>query len=168
MRSDRFVIALTVIAAACAEGPTAPQEQLDAPAFAVVQSTQAQIPLLSLAVFVPCANGGFGEFVLLDGTLHIHDRLMMDSNGQLTLVSHVNPHGVKGLGLDSGVMYNGTGATRTVVPVSGAGTIQVVNNFLLISQGAAPNLRVHERRELTVNEFGELQTIRENISVKCD
>jgi hypothetical protein len=167
VRSDRFVIALTLIAAACAEGPTAPESSLDAPSFAVVESTNAQITLLSTAFFVPCANGGAGEWVLVDGTLHLSDRLMIDSEGQLTLVTHVNPHNVKGQGLDTGNTYIGTGATRTEVPVTGAGTVRVTNNFLLISQGEGPNLRVHERRVLLINELGEISTISESVSIKC-
>jgi hypothetical protein len=167
VRCDRFLIALTLIAAACGEGPTAPQQLLDAPAFAVIADSNIQVELNQFPVYMPCANGGLGEWILIEGFLHVHDRLMLDSAGRLTLVSHVNPHGVSGVGLDTGETYRGTGATRTVTPVSGSGAFQSNNSFLLISQGSAPNLRVHEKRYGIVDDFGQLQTTRHDVTVKC-
>src|SRR5437763_12711110 len=52
---------------------------------------------LALSVFIPCANGGNGEFVTLTGTLH--DLFHITINGNHVQVRGLdNPTGISGVG----------------------------------------------------------------------
>jgi hypothetical protein len=168
VRSERLVVALTLMAAACAEGPTAPHEPLlDAPAFEVVEASNEHVQL-NYATDVPCANDGLGEVVLVSGLLHIRRKLSVDKNGSLRLTTHSNPHGVIGVGLTTGTIYHATGATNSSIRVAATSAeIVSVNNFMLIAHGASPNLRVHQKLHLTIDVFGEVHTLRDDLSVKC-
>jgi hypothetical protein len=66
---------------------------------------------LNLVVFVPCANGGAGELVDLDGPLHILITFNINGNN-VSGKAHFQPQGISGVGLDTGDKYQATGVTQ--------------------------------------------------------
>src|SRR5678815_3063630 len=56
------------------------------------------------AAFVPCANGGAGEVVLVEGTLHVQNHLTINNN-RLSLKTHFQPQGAVGTGTITGDKY---------------------------------------------------------------
>src|SRR5215470_16443794 len=61
--------------------------------------------------FVPCANGGLGEDVLLTGKTNLVYQMTWTDHDS-TLVYHDNDHQVKGVGLYSGQTFTGSGGTN--------------------------------------------------------
>ena len=123
----------------------------------------------TLAAFVPCANGGAGEVVLLSGTLHIQNHITINGN-RTTLKEHFQPQGVNGVGLTTGDSYNATGVTQetdTIPADNGAFEFTFINNFKIIGQGPGNNLLVHETTHVTVNPDGTVTTFVDNFSVEC-
>jgi hypothetical protein len=129
-----------------------------------------QIPFAQ-PVFVPCANNGAGEVVLISGTLHvlIHQTISDAGHGQLKL--HFQPQGASGVGLTTGDTYRATGVTQqmeTVDLTDGApATFTFINNFRIIGPRRDNNLLVHQNVHFTVNANGELTAEVINTSVEC-
>jgi hypothetical protein len=62
-------------------------------------------------VFVPCANGGAGDSVLLTGKMNmVYNMTWTDHD--FTMLYHDNDHEVKGVGLASGEIFTGSGGTN--------------------------------------------------------
>src|SRR4051794_33795753 len=66
---------------------------------------------LSLSVFIPCANNGAGEDVILNGDLHVLITLTINGNN-FSGKDHFQPQGLSGVGTVSGDKYQGTGVTQ--------------------------------------------------------
>ena len=62
-------------------------------------------------VFVPCANGGAGEDVLVTGKFNLVYQMTWTDH-DFTMVYHDNDHQVKGVGLSSGETFTGSGGTN--------------------------------------------------------
>ena len=125
------------------------------PAFAAPASTTttSQVVPFALAVFVPCADGGSGEFISLTGNLHLLISVTINDKGS-TIVIHANPQGLSGEGLTTGDSYQGVGVTRDVIHVDGATTTTFVNNFRMIGEGPGNNLQLHQTIHVTINPDG--------------
>jgi hypothetical protein len=96
-----------------------------------------------------------GEPVALTGDLHI--LVVQQSTGNGTLImSHFQPQGVTGTGLNSGAKYLGTGITRNTTFTDAAPPFDFtfVNNFRIVGKGDANNLMVHSTIHMTVNANG--------------
>src|SRR6476659_1951258 len=122
---------------------------------AVAITTNDFIPFAQVNL-VPCANGGAGELVLIEGTLHIQQHITINDN-RVTIKSHFQPQGAGGVGLSTGDSYNATGVTQEVdtLPLTnGAAEFTFINNFRLIGQGSGNNLLVHQTVHTTVNADG--------------
>jgi len=118
---------------------------------------------------VPCADGGAGELVLIQGTLHIQQHITINDN-RVTVKSHFQPQGADGVGLSTGDSYNATGVTQEVdtLPLTnGAAEFTFINNFRLIGQGPNNNLLVHQTVHTTVNADGTVTSVVDNTSVEC-
>ena len=118
---------------------------------------------------VPCADGGAGELVLIEGTLHIQQHITINDN-RATIKSHFQPQGADGVGLSTGDPYNATGVTQEVdtLPLTnGAAEFTFINNFRLIGQGPNNNLLVHQTVHTTVNADGTVTSVVDNTSVEC-
>jgi hypothetical protein len=63
-------------------------------------------------LFVPCANGGAGEDVLLTGATNFVYQLTWNDHG-FYLSYHFNHHGVTGVGLSSGETFVASGGNQT-------------------------------------------------------
>jgi hypothetical protein len=122
----------------------------------------------SAVVSVPCANGGVGEDVALEGFLHVLITETVDRNDVGHTTSHFQPLGISGTGLTTGDSYEATGITRDQVN----GTeppfeVTFVNNFRIIGQSTGNNLLIHEIFHVTVSANGELTVFVDNLSAEC-
>ncbi|HEV2765916.1 MAG TPA: hypothetical protein VGV38_23225, partial [Pyrinomonadaceae bacterium] len=103
---------------------------------ATTNTTNVSVPT-NIVVFVACANGGAGEFVLLSGDLHILMHFTSNKN-HVTIKSHFQPQGISGTGLTTGDTYRATGVTQETTTFQNDGGPFVdtfVNNFRVIGQG---------------------------------
>jgi hypothetical protein len=123
----------------------------------------------ALVAFVPCANGGAGELVLVQGTLHLQDHITINNN-RADIKTHAQPQGASGVGLTTGDTYNATGVTQeqdSIPLTNGAFEFTFVNNFKIIGQGPNNNLLVHQTIHQTINANGEVTNFIDNTTVEC-
>ncbi|HEU4564074.1 MAG TPA: hypothetical protein VFS05_05485 [Gemmatimonadaceae bacterium] len=170
-RASLSVLAITLLAA-CVDAPTSPSllGAADGPSLSASSSTSSEIIPIDLTVFVPCAAGGAGELVALEGNLHVLLHTTTSSTGNVSVKTHAQPQGISGTGLTTGVKYQATGVTQDHT-TSGSGglpfTFTYVNNFRIIGQGPGNNLLVHENVHVTVNANGDVTTEVDNFSIEC-
>jgi len=140
---------------------------LGLPTYAAVD-TNMSFPV-TISVFIPCAVGGTGEVVTLNGSIHVLISTTVNAN-HISSDVHFQPQGLSGVGSVSGNKYQGTGITRFSfeADVAGFPFIQTsVNNFKIIGQGPGNNFLVHENFHLTVNADGTLTANIDNFSASC-
>ena len=65
--------------------------------------------------FVPCANDGVGETVVLGGTLLMVTHTTVKPSGEAVTKFHLSPQGVNGIGVTTGDIYRGVGVTQHAV-----------------------------------------------------
>lgn len=157
IRTFATLLAITAIALAGAAG---------AGAQATTVTTNEQVPITVFA-FVPCANDGAGELVVLTGTLHVLTHVTIDDQGGLHVKQHFQPQGLSGVGLTTGDTYRGTGVTQTEFNATAATEQTSINNFRIIGQGPDNNFLVHSTFHVTVNANGEVTTVVDNFSAEC-
>jgi hypothetical protein len=132
-------------------------------------STVNTIVPITLDVFVPCADGGNGEMIHLEGPLKVLTSISVDKAGGLHYNEQYNPQGVTGVGLTTGAKYNATGKTSQDI-VLGAGDSlveQFVNRFNMIGQGPGNNFKTAETLHLTVTPNGDVTAFLDHFSVTC-
>jgi hypothetical protein len=121
--------------------------------------------------FVPCADGGNGELILLSGDLHVRMQMVIDPLNGVHFTTQVNPQHLSGEGMTTGDKYQGTGITRETINerfFAGAPWVHTfVNNYRMIGQGPGNNLLVHETWHLTVNANNEVTAVVSNIKFEC-
>lgn len=142
--------------------------QSSAAASATSFTSSEKIPI-ELAVFIPCANGGAGEDVLLTGSLHILSSFTINGN-IVRGKSHFQPQGISGTGLSTGDKYQATGVTQDDFKgsfINGQFQQSFINNFRIIGQGPGNNYLVHTNFHVTVNANGVLTTVVDNFSADC-
>ena len=159
---------LTLFAAACG-GSSA--DLLDPTALAELAPSQVTstnfIQAVSFSRFIPCANDGAGETVMFSGSLHQVFHTTVSASGNATTRSHVQPQGMSGTGLVTGMKYQGTGVEQATITSQVNQLITYVNNFRLIGQGPGNNWSVHENLHLTVHPDGTVSADHDNFSVEC-
>ncbi|MCW3090132.1 MAG: hypothetical protein JWP81_1201 [Ferruginibacter sp.] len=124
---------------------------------------------IDLFVFIPCANGGAGEDVILSGPLHILSSFTISDN-MISGKNHYQPQGISGIGQITGDKYQATGITLDQFKgslINGQYETSYVNNFRIIGQGPGNNYLVHSVTHLTYNANGELTAFVDNFSVDC-
>lgn len=154
-----FLLAITLLALTLA-GPAFAQ--------ALAITTNDFIPFAQIT-FVPCANGGAGELVLLEGTLHVQNHLTI-SNNRVSLKIHFQPQGAEGTGLITGDKYQSTGVTQeqdSLPLTNGAAEFTFINNFKIIGVGPDNNLLVHQTVHVTVDANGLITTNVNNTTIEC-
>jgi hypothetical protein len=135
-------------------------------------TTNIKVPFDGTA-FVPCANGGAGEFVALSGNLHVKFSVTLDGAGGMHLTESYNPQGVTGTGLTTGTKYQATGETHPVSKIwADGGFTAGFNNkfediFRIIGPGPGNNLLVHENFHLKVDADGTVTLFHDTFSVTC-
>ena len=136
---------------------------------ATVVTTNEIVPF-STDVFIPCANGGAGEIVHLEGPLHIVTQTTVNGNN-FSSKEHFQPQGVSGVGSVTGDKYNAVGVTQQQSGgsfVNGQAETTFINNFRIIGQGPNNNYQVHTNIHQTVNANGTLTSDVSNTSVDCN
>jgi hypothetical protein len=136
-----------------------------------VQAAQSEVVLnesfpIAITLFVPCADGGAGELVVLEGDLHVLLSITQNDN-HLSVKSHSQPQGISGTGLSTGDNYQGTGVTQNHFTTGLGETFTFVNNFRIIGQGPDNNILVHETFHVTINANGVVTATVDNFSVDC-
>ena len=124
---------------------------------------------VNIPVFIPCANGGAGEDVLLSGDLHALNTFTINDN-TVRGSYHFQPQGISGTGMITGDKYQATGGTLGQFKgsfVNGQFEFTDINNFRIIGQDAGNNYLVHSNFHVTVNANGVLTTVVNNFSVEC-
>ena len=169
MKHVTLLVFAAVALAACDTSPTAPAANRERLSLSAVTSqTNAEIPI-DLFVFVPCANGGAGELIVVSGPLHVLFQVTISNTGNVLLYAHFQPQGISGTGFVTGDKYQATGITQstntfsTPFPI----TFTFVNNFYMIGQGPSNNFKVHETFHFTINANGEVTAFVDNFSVTC-
>ena len=157
---------IRTIAFVLATATTALVGAMSAAAQATTTTTNEQVPI-SVIQFVPCANDGAGELVVLEGTLHILSHVTIDDQGGLHVKQHFQPQGVSGTGLTTGDKYRGTGVTQTQFNATAGFEQTDINNFRIIGQGPENNFLVHATFHVTVTPNGDVTTVVDNFSVEC-
>ena len=135
---------------------------------AIAITTNDFVPF-ALVAFVPCANGGAGENVLVEGTLHLQDHITINGN-RASIKTHAQPQGASGVGLTTGDTYNATGVTQeqdSIPLINGAFEFTFVNNFRIIGQASGNNLLVHQTVHVTIDANGFVTTVVDNQSIEC-
>ena len=121
---------------------------------------------IDLAVFVPCANGGVGEDVLLSGNLHDLIHVTVNDNS-VHVKTHDQPQGISGTGVVTGDKYQATGVTQDEFNTSFGMEETFINNFRIIGQGPGNNFLVHENFHITINANGTVTVFHDNFTVDC-
>jgi len=121
------------------------------------------------AAFVPCADGGAGEVVLVEGTLHVQNHLTINNN-RLSLKVHFQPQGAVGTGTVTGDKYQATGVTQEQdsTGIIGASEFSFINNFRIIGAGPDNNLLVHQVIEITIDANNIIRTNVINTTIDCN
>jgi hypothetical protein len=135
-------------------------------AAATIVTTSIDSPI---SLVVPCALQAAGEEVALSGSLHDLFHVTFDGAGHFHFDMHENPQGVSGVGLTSGVKYQGAGGTRFDANGTAGSrfVITVVNNLRIIGQGPGNNFMVHDNLHVTVNPDGTVTSSHDNVSTTC-
>jgi hypothetical protein len=153
-----------------ARGPTGPGPLTGPLLSASTAITNDQVSFAQVA-FVPCANNGAGEPVLISGTLHVLIHETISDAGQAQFKFHFQPQGASGVGLTTGDTYRATGVTQqtTTVDLTDGAPLEFtfINNFRIIGRGRDNNLLVHLTVHITVNANGELTAEVVNTSAEC-
>jgi len=157
---SRFIIITVVLCLIVAMGV------VPALAKATTFTDNVKVPI-DIFVFVPCAAGGAGEYVVLSGTLHVLFRTTIDSKGGFHTKFHFQPQGITGSGFTTGDKYQGTGVTQGTDNGKVGFVSTFVNNFKVIGQGPGNNFMIHENFHITVNANGQVTAVVDNFSVKC-
>ena len=124
---------------------------------------------VSILVFIPCANGGAGEFVTVSGPLHILTSFNINGNN-IRGFGHDQPQGISGIGSITGDKYQATGVTQFEIKGSltnGQYEFTFINNFRIIGQGPGNNFLVHQTIHETINANGTVTAEVLNSTFDC-
>jgi len=173
MRIAHVVVVALVGLCACSDAPVSPRgpapDAVGGPDLAALVSTTNEVVPIDITTFVPCANGGAGEFVQAVGRLHQVFTTVVNANGTVTVRTHFQPQGLTGVGLTTGDKYQATGVTQSTdqigAPFPAVSTF--INNFRFIGTGPNNNLLLHEEGHLTINANGVLTVFVDHLSEEC-
>ncbi|HET7899195.1 MAG TPA: hypothetical protein VFL47_16025 [Flavisolibacter sp.] len=131
--------------------------------------TVNSIEPIAIDVLVPCADNGNGEWVHLEGNLHV--LVTFTAKGtRISGIEHFQPQGLSGTGLTTGDKYQATGVTQEFFQGSlqnGQFSYTFINNFRIIGTGPGNNYLVHENAHVTLNANGDITVDHDNFSVDC-
>ena len=120
--------------------------------------------------FVPCANGGAGEFVSVSGTLRRQTHLVVNDN-RVIAKFHMQMHETTGQGLITGDVYRFVRVTPSgqnfAINRDGSFAFTAVNVFKFIGPGPNNNLLLRQNFHTQVNANGEVTSNVENITADC-
>ncbi|HUR06457.1 MAG TPA: hypothetical protein VM347_28175 [Nonomuraea sp.] len=163
------LIAITALALPClgcqndATGPASGPLSLSAQS-----STQQVVHMITIMRFVPCANGGQGEDVILSGPFHSVFHVTLDGRGGAHVVVIHDPQGISGTGLTTGAKYQAVGASpQDLFNVKVGEEHSSVFNMRIIGQGPRNNITIHDNIHTTVLADGTVTSFHDNFIVEC-
>jgi len=136
------------------------------PSLQAAVTTNVKVPV-DIPVFIPCAVGGTGELVVLQGNLHVLLRFTMSASGTVHAAVHFQPQGISGVGQVTGDKYQGTGVTQDEFNATVGEEETLINNFRIIGQGNGNNFLVHQTFHITINANGTVTAFVNMLSVDC-
>lgn len=115
------------------------------------------------------ANSCLGEDVAFGGTLHLASHETFSGSDNFTLIQHIQPQGVTGVGLTSGAKFNLTGIDRQTTQVAGPlpFVLSYVNRYHIVGTGQAPSFMVQQTFHVTVNANGEITSKPGKLEAVC-
>ena len=119
-------------------------------------------------VYVPCVNGGAGEYVVLSGFTNFIYQLQWSDNG-FTLVYHDNVHQLNGVGASSGETFVASGGTNGTVRASW-GSDQWIGTTISKGKvgGANTNFTVNYKDRITILRDGTVTVETTEITAECN
>lgn len=151
--------------AACDAVPTPSEPLALEPRYAATTATINIFEPFAQTNFVPCANGGAGEDVLLSGILHVQAHATVSNSGNVVARTHFQPQGVTGVGQTTGDVYRAVGITQETA--HGTGTFTYVNNFRLIGPGTDNDFHVKQTIHVTVDANGNVTAVVDSTTTTC-
>jgi hypothetical protein len=121
-------------------------------------------------VFVPCADGGAGEYVELTGSLNFVFHSTFDKSGGAHLQLRSNLQAVSGVGMTTGAKYRASDSEVFVYngDLSDAPfTTTTISSFNIIGQGKGNNFVLHEAAHFTISANGDTTAQHDYFSVDC-
>jgi hypothetical protein len=119
--------------------------------------------------FVPCANDGAGETVVMSGNIHFVAHFTFNDN-TVSGMFFANSVNFSGTGQVTGDHYRRTGVSTSVFSESQQGssfTTTSAFSFQLVGQGAGNNLVVHTLFHVTINAQGDTTVSLETLRADC-
>ncbi|HET9746160.1 MAG TPA: hypothetical protein VFP97_10620 [Chitinophagaceae bacterium] len=118
--------------------------------------------------YVPCANGGAGENVVLNGFINYIYQLSWTDNG-FTMVYHDNAHKVTGTGVSSGESFVASGGTNGVVMGSWVNSQWIGTTIgQLRIVGRNTNFVISYKYHITVTQDGTVVVETGELTVDCN
>jgi hypothetical protein len=125
---------------------------------ATVDNSNLRVPV-SIPIFVPCADGGAGELVIVAGAFHIQSHTTTDVTDGFHSEIMSNPQHLTGVGQVTGDVYHSTGMGVDVWNYAGGDSLPFtfvsVFNFRLVAPGRGNDLIMRLRAHTTINANGE-------------
>ena len=118
-------------------------------------------------LFVPCANGGAGEEVVLTGGINFIQQIIWNDHG-FTLVYHDNVQGLKGTGLSTGEPFTASGGTNGTVTgawVNSQWTGTTIRQLRVIGQNS--HFFMNYKYHITVTSDGDVKVNSEEETAEC-
>jgi hypothetical protein len=144
-----------------------------APAFAQTEPVTTNTTFtVKPAVFVPCANDGQGEHIVLSGTAHLLVHMATDESGGTHFVLAFNYERMSGAGLVTGDKYVGIDAEITTSYdfdpfVAPPYELTFTHLTRFIGQGPANNLMLVTQNHFTVDATGKVTSSRFRFTIEC-
>jgi hypothetical protein len=160
----RLSLALAFAAALTLTGLSRPRV---ADAQADTTTINQTIPII-YNTFVPCANGGAGEFVELTGEMHMVIHATSNDNHGTSNI-HSSFVRLTGVGLTTGDTYRGVGASGTSFTFQSDGDTSALtstSNTLFVGPGPDNNLVLRQVFHFTIVD-GEMTSFQNNATFDC-
>jgi hypothetical protein len=124
------------------------------------------------SVFVPCANDGQGENILLSGTAHLLVHMATDESGGTHFVLAFNYQRMSGAGLVTGDKYQGIDAEITTSHdfdpfVAPPYELTFTHPTRFIGQGPGNNFMLFTQNHFTVDATGKVTSSRFRFTIEC-
>jgi hypothetical protein len=117
--------------------------------------------------FVPCANGGVGEVVVLTGRLHLH-YVRVFTDGTSLAIGTLNLQGASGVGQTTGSTYHAVWSNPDTLNFHAQDgvTSSFVNVYRIIGPGPGNNYSLQFTFHVTVVN-GQLISFADNFVARC-
>ncbi len=125
-------------------------------------------------VWVPCANGGVGEEVIIEGVWSVDQQILENKDGCRKYNFHMTWKKATGTGVTTGTTYTVQYGAHTlqfdksVCADACPSTLTGTFNLGIRGKGSAENYTVHQNVRLVIDCDGSYNVVVENYRVTCD